>query len=253
VKRRLHRATLLALSLVGLHKAARGVRARLRAHGVGRWQPLVPAFELGACVRRSIAALRDADPLAPFGDYLEFGVSRGTSLATVHRALTDAGLTGARLIGFDSFEGMPPESAREGWKPGQFRSSLAATRRYLAREGVDQSRVELVKGWFAETLTAETRARLDLGRASLIMIDCDIYSASKAALDFCEPHIHGRAVIMFDDWGWRSEGGQVGQKEAFEELLAAHPDLRAEPMRAYLQQARVFMVTRVPEGAALPA
>lgn len=253
MKQRLQRATLLALALVGLHETARGIRAHLRAHGVGSWKPLVPALELGACVHRSITALRDADPATPFGDYLEFGVSRGTSLATVYHALAEAGVDGARLIGFDSFEGMPPESAREGWKPGQYRSSLAATRRYLAREGVDDARVELVQGWFSDTLNAETRARIGIGRASLIMIDCDIYSASKTALAFCEPHIRGRAVIMFDDWGWRSEGGQVGQKEAFEELLAAHPDLRAEPMESYLEQARVFMVTRVPEGAALLA
>jgi hypothetical protein len=246
MKRTLKRATLLALAIVGVDQAARRIRAHLRANGVGSWKPLVPRHEFSACVRRAIAALRDAAPDEPLGDYLEFGVSRGTSLASVHAVLAESGLSGPRLVGFDSFEGMPPESAREGWMPGQFHSTLSATRRYLASEGVDLGRVELVKGWFSETLTPETRERLAIGKASLIMIDCDIYSASRTALDFCEPHIGDRAVIMLDDWGWRANGGKVGQKEAFEEFLAAHPELRAEPMPSYLPEARVFLVTRSP-------
>ena len=249
MKKLLKRAALAAFAIVGIERTARALRARLRASGVGSWRPLVPEHDFADCVRRAVAAIRAAGPGRPFGDYLEFGVSRGTSLAVVHHVLAESGLPGVRLIGFDSFEGMPPDAAREGWQPGQYHSTLGATRRYLAARGVRMRHVELVKGWFSETLTPETRARLGIRRAGLIMIDCDIHSASRAALDFSEPHIRGHAVIMLDDWGWRADGGKVGQKEAFEEFLAAHPDLVAEPLESYLPQARVFMVTR-PEAAA---
>jgi O-methyltransferase len=104
--------------------------------------------------------------------------------------------------------------------------------------------VDLVKGWFKDTLTEECRTALAIGKASLIMIDCDTYSASRDALRFCEPHIDRHAVVLFDDWGWREEVGEIGQKEAFAEFLAEHRDILAEPMPSYLPQARIFLLRR---------
>jgi hypothetical protein len=167
-------------------------------------------------------------------------------MACTYRTLRDAGLCQVRLIGFDSFEGMPSGSEKEGWAKGQYHSSIKATRTYLKRQQVDLERVTLVKGWFKDTLTDETRQDHRIEKASLIMVDCDIYSASKDALNFCEPHIRKQAVIMFDDWGWREEQNEIGQKEAFGEFLADHPDLTAEPMPSYLPQAKVFLVRRGP-------
>jgi len=57
------------------------------------------------------------------GDYLDFDVSRGTSLACMHRVVTRLSLDNVRLFGFDSFEGMPSNAAWEDlgvWRPGQF-------------------------------------------------------------------------------------------------------------------------------------
>ena len=146
-------------------------------------------------------------------------------MACTYSTLRHAGLNHMRLIGFDSFEGMPSGAEKEGWFKGQYHSSMQATRSYLKRKQVDLERVTLVKGWFKDTLTEETRRNHSIEKASLIMVDCDIYSASKDALNFCEPHIHKQAVIMFDDWGWREEINEIGQKEAFEEFLAEHPEL----------------------------
>jgi hypothetical protein len=113
---------------------------------------------------------------------------------------------------------------------------------------VDLDRVLLVKGWYKDTLTEKTRESLQIGKVSLIMIDCSIHSASKDALDFCEPHIRQQAVVMFNHWGDRDEEGQAGQKEALAGFLAEHPDLAAEPMPAYSPQARVFLVRRLESG-----
>lgn len=205
------------------------------------WQPLVPEDALTDCVKHALGEVLRHRSRDELGDYLEFGVSRGTSMACVYQAMRDLEVR-MRLIGFDSFEGMPGEAAWQGWHPGQYSSTITATRRYLRRHGVPASEVELVKGWFDDTLTDDTRRRFGIGVASLIMIDCDIYTSSKAALDFCAPHIDDRSVIMFDDWGYREKA--VGQREAFEEFLAEHPDLTAEPLPSYLDEARVFMVSR---------
>ena len=112
---------------------------------------------------------------------------------------------------------MPPGAEKEGSQ----KVSRASFRQLGVISNVSKStleRVTLVKGWFEDTLTERIRRDHTIEKASLIMVDRDIYSASKDALNFCEPHIHKQAVIMFDDWSWREEINEIGQKEAFEEF-----------------------------------
>ena len=52
-----------------------------------------------------------------------------------------------------------------------------------------ENRGVLIKGWLSDTLNKETIARHDLSNAGVIMIDVDIYTSSKQALDFCAPLI----------------------------------------------------------------
>jgi len=253
--RRIKRLAKNALSRVGLLQPALGVyrgaaqmalpmTSRLAASGFLPWKALVPEQAFSACAAASIRLLRERGHT--FGDYLEFGVSRGTSLACMSQALASEGLPDVRMIGFDSFEGMPPEAAKEGWRPGEFASTEPATRAYLESRGARMNRIELVCGWFTHTLNAATVERLALRKASVIMIDCDIYSATCDALSFCEPLIGDAAVLLFDDWGWTVARGQIGQREAFEEFLIAHPSLDAAPLDSYFEHARVFLVTRRP-------
>ncbi|MEL7480270.1 MAG: TylF/MycF/NovP-related O-methyltransferase [Pseudomonadota bacterium] len=225
-----------------LHKYHR-LRSGLHARGLLPWTPLVPeeAF-LDSC--RNILDTLDRRA-HDFGDYVEFGVSRGTSMASMNTALEDTGHEDVRLIGFDSFAGMPPGSDAEGWEPGWFRSTRGATCRYLKSRGVNLGKTELVEGWFDETLTDDTAESVALEKASVIMIDCDIYSSSKAALWFVAPFIRDEAVLIFDDWGWRSKDDLIGQREAYSEFLEAFPDIReVERYDAYIPEARIILVER---------
>ena len=76
------------------------------------------------------------------GLWLEFGVSIGTSTATLAEC---AAAADARLYGFDSFEGLPEEwvvSDDETWSKGAF----------TGRPSEVPSNVELVDGWFEDTV-----------------------------------------------------------------------------------------------------
>lgn len=225
----------------------------LAPYGFGQWRVLVPADEFTKTVTESLDLLLHKEASTDLGDYVEFGVSRGTSLACVYNVFKAKNLDHVRLVGFDSFEGMPPESAEEGWTPGAYRSTLAATKNYMESQGVTFDRVELVKGWFDDTLTPENMARLGLTKASLLMVDCDTYSATKLALEFCLPLIHEQAVMIFDDWGARSERNEIGQREAFQELIADRGEFAAEPLPAYHSVSRVFLLTRLPASDARQA
>jgi len=241
------------LDSVGLGKPA---RSTLKAYHRGRvgvqkalWDhslflpPLVDAAAFVECATNAIAELEGLDH--DFGHYLEFGVSRGTSMAAMYRATAETGHGDIRLIGFDSFQGLPPEAEGQGWKPGEFRSPIASTRRYLRRQGVDFDRTRLVKGWFSDTLTPAKVQAHGIKKASLVMIDCDIYSAACEALDFVGPLIGDNAVVFFDDWGWSVERGERGEKEAFDRFLKAHGPFETRELPTYFDKAKVFLVSRV--------
>lgn len=227
------------------------VKRYLVPRGHGPWEKLIlDETDFEVAVRGALRRLLEVEPKEALGDYLEFGVSRGTSMACVHKVLGGLGLEGIRLIGFDSFQGLPPEAASEGWEPGAYASTRGATRRYLREHGVDLARVSLVKGWFRDTCTPRTRARLRIANASLIMVDCDIYVATKEVLEFCLPLVKRHAVIIFDDWGWMSDLGRIGQQEAFQECLEAPGLFDIEPLPGYIPQSRLFLLTRRPAPSA---
>lgn len=237
------RAAIAAAMALGLNRLARWVVARLPRRFAVRFEDRVYALnqaggrtgshvaqaELEAIYRDGLARL-DGTP----GDCLEFGVYTGTTLACLYRAVEGLGLDGVRIFGFDSFEGMPATAGDEAGdhsRAGMFRAGLDETAASLARAGVDMDRVTLVKGWFDDTLTEENRARLGIERVRLAMLDCDVYSSAKAALDFCAPLLADRAVLVFDDWVHGGAG--AGEQRAFRELLTEHPELRAEEIGAY--------------------
>lgn len=232
---------LKVLAAVGLLQPAR--RAWMLMRRLAPPKPLIPEQAFYASVLSAIDELRERVPVERFGDYLEFGVNRGTSLAWVYRALLNKGLSPVRLIGFDSFQGLPPEAADEGWVPGDFKSSQEATRAYLSSMEVDMRRVTLVEGWFSQTCTPQTKARLDLEKASMIMVDCDIYSASRDVLRYVEPLIRDHAIVICDDWRSTSNGNR-GQSDAFEEFLRDHPQLSAQPLQSYRSLSKIFLVSR---------
>jgi O-methyltransferase len=227
------------------------LRRRLLAGG----ETLVRPRELEDAYRTELTYLAQEAGLDGVGDYLEFGVYVGTSLLCMHRASRAAGLGSIRLVGFDSFQGLPATAATEqgGFHPGWFRAGYDVVREHLTRNGIDWSRTVLVPGWFEDTLVPKLAKRLAIEKASVIMIDCDLYSSTRTALNFCDPLIKDRTIVFFDDWpgdGPESEG--VGERGAFDEFLSEHPDLTVEERGPYPWRARkeaqrygkVFLLTR---------
>lgn len=209
----------------------------------------VAADELQARFRDALTLLVEDDQSDVVGDYLEFGVYAGATMTCFDRACREANLPGIRLIGFDSFEGMPASAAVDGAgfsRPGMFAASLQEARANLRRAGVALDRVTLVDGWFEDTLTAETRAAHGLRRAAVIMLDCDLCSSAAAALLFCAPLIGRRTVVFLDDW---THGGEAGEQRAWAAFLAEHPELTASPLGHYRSAGRddggrIFLLSR---------
>ncbi len=199
-----------------------------------------------------LTVLQRTEDATALGDYLEFGVYHGTSLSCIYEARRQAGVPQMRLFGFDSFEGLPQSAAHEDagiWAPGQFKSGMGLTYENLQRWGVPPSEVTLVKGWFSDTCIPATRARLGLKHASVIMVDCDLYSSTCEVLAFCEPLIARQAVLVFDDWHASGLAEKhMGEARAFAEFLDAHPAFVAEELHGLnykdKRDSMLFLVTR---------
>lgn len=230
-----------SLQKVGLLEPVVRFKRSLVARGLLPWTPLVPEDEFRRCAENAIRTLQDHNH--QFGDYVEFGVSRGTSMACMHAALESCD-EHTRLIGFDSFEGLGDEAEKNGWYKGQFASTEQATRKYLSAHGVPEEDLLLVKGWFCDTATPETREALHIRKASIVLVDSDTYESSCDALNFAADLLDDEMVVMFDDWGWSVKAGKRGQREAFAEFLDEHPEITAASLPAYREEARVFLLSR---------
>lgn len=208
---------------------------------------LVNESELRPQYRSALLYLQEKMGTENIGDYLEFGVCHGTTLSIMYDELLRAEINHVRIFGFDSFDGLPEDDEGE-WKKGAFRSELDDVVRSLDSHGIDWGRVTLVKGFFSDTLTDTLIAKHDLRKVSLIMIDCDMYSSTKEALEFCGPLILDEAVIVFDDWNPSAKYNK-GEKRAFDEFLGANPELEAVETGVYSYlpgdlHGKVFRVSR---------
>lgn len=181
------------------------------------------------------------------GDYLEFGVFRGDRLTQAYETVTFmskqvkaakdpylakascANLDAMRFFGFDSFEGLPKANSidvakgQEGWiGEGGFAASLEEVTKLMPRKGIADGRIQLVKGWFNETLTAETKQRLGLKAAAVVYVDCDYYESAVPCLEFITDLLVDGSIVIFDDW-WIFKGRKDrGEQRAFYEWKEKH-------------------------------
>ncbi len=237
---------LVAIARLGGKLISPRTKTRIQGYLINKFNvpvSFVPPDQLALFFEKAACRVRDAVGADAMGDYLEFGVYQGNSMMAMQEATRRAGLERVRFFGFDSFAGLPSEAEWDGpWSEGEFRSDIEFTRKRLTEGGVDWDRTELIKGFFSDTLTPELRQQHGLEKASLIMVDADLYTSSRDALAFCEPLIRDTAALFFDDWNSTDEAG--GEKRAFRELLEAHPDLEAEEIGTYSPNALSFLVTR---------
>jgi O-methyltransferase len=228
-----------------LPHAPRGLRSwvQLRKEHirVAAGDRLVPEVELELKYREALQYLIEKHGVRGIGDYVEFGVYHGASMACMYRASHSLGLDGMRLFGFDSFEGLPAAAAEPEsggvWSAGQFAIGERFARQFLTRAGVDWSRVTLVKGWFTDTLTQQLVREHHITKASVIMVDSDLYSSAKDALRFCAPLIRDEAIVFFDDWEASPDADlgdrNLGERRAYAEWLEQQPDLAADRFGSY--------------------
>lgn len=121
-----------------------------------------------------------------------------------------------RFFAFDSFEGLPNN---EGFfRTGELSSPEYTFKRMMAKTGVDTNQCITVSGFYSESLTDRLKEETNLARAAIVHVDCDLYTSTKAVLDFIEDLVDVGTVLVFDDWyvfGGHPEAS--GEAKAFSE------------------------------------
>jgi len=165
---KLHLSSILNYAPKGAKTWVQNQRLKMKVRYFG--YRLVPQDELKRKYREALLLLSKNDKAERLGDYLEFGVCHGSSMACMYHALEELGLDHVRLFGFDSFEGMPASAETEdgNWSAGEFKSDYNFTLELLAKQGVNLNRVNLVKGWFNDTLTPQLIQQHQITKASVI-------------------------------------------------------------------------------------
>jgi O-methyltransferase len=185
------------------------------------------------------------------GDYLEFGVLRGDTFRNAvlaaqqgYRATKEGSFPG-RFIAFDSFAGLPRvRSMGDGVNPyatGEFSASRADFEKNLGTL-LDRFPIEIVSGWFDETLTADTAQRLALHKAVFIHVDCDLYESTVPVLEFVTPFLQTGTILFFDDWFSYRGSMEHGEPRAAREWLERHPAIRLVDYRNVGITGKMFVV-----------
>lgn len=201
---------------------------------------LVPPEKLKEKYKQGLTYLKERG--IPLGDYLEFGVYQGTSLLCMYDAMEELKIDNMRLWGFDSFKGFPAPSKidKKLLFTGDFKADISFTKKLLNERNIDWRKVFLIKGFFHDTLNIKLVNDHNIQKASVIMIDCDMYSSAKESLNFCTHLIKDETIILFDDWNCTGDEG--GERKAFAEFLEKNPHLVAREFGTYYHNAQVFLV-----------
>ena len=153
------------------------------------------------------------------GDYLEFGVYKGSSLIEFSNLFKKFGLNETRLFAFDGFQGLPSSEGKV-FKKGEYYFPKKSFIRRVKNAGVDLKKLIIIEGFFNVSLTENVKQENKLTKASIIHIDCDLYESVVDVLKFCQNLIQEGTVLIFDDYSVfqnETDPSKYGEQRAFKE------------------------------------
>jgi hypothetical protein len=149
---------------------------------------MVPVESMTALARLVRAVITFNIP----GSFVECGAWKGGASFVMADLLRQAGARDRKVWAFDSFEGLPPPQAVDGAEALAYARNTDSPEYYdNCKTSLDQMRraakklglkpyLEIVKGWFEETLPAR---RERIGRIAILRIDGNWHASVRCCLD----------------------------------------------------------------------
>jgi hypothetical protein len=187
---------------------------------IGQFKNIQEAEHQVERFRNIKAIVREVNECQVPGDIVEFGTWQGLGLLLFNLALGDNSYN-RKLIGLDSFEGLPENS--NGWQKGEFSdTSLLSAKQNLTSHISNGQKFHLIKGWFGSRQVVE-EFNSSVDAISIVHFDADLGSSTTTALQMIERYLSGRKMpiyFLFDDWG-------------------CHPDEIPEAFNLWLERASI--------------
>lgn len=244
---------------LSVRRSLRSVLGRAYRFALGPSDPTV----LGELHRRELARWTMFTRAADFvnfeaveGDFLEFGVFGGVSLALLADAYRcDPKGVDRRIVGFDSFGGLPTsEESHDRWDAGDCARmhgwhpfldvgdpvSPDTTLELFRRCELPPPKLE--HGLFEKTLPAAIPSKY--AAAAVVHIDCDLYESTRVVLEGIAPILQEGTLVLFDEWFSHKGNPNRGESRAFGEFLEEHPEWGARHYRAYGSFSDSFILYR---------
>ena len=178
---------------------------------------------------------------------LEFGVFDGTTYLRMADYILNK-YPETRLIGFDSWKGLPPETegvwCPERHNPGTWQSSKSSVLNGLMFRGLAfNDRFKLVDGFFDKSLTPELQATIK--NLVFVNIDVDIHRSTVELLEFIYPLLRKGVVLYFDDWKDPRDDhdGKWGEHLAWEQFIDKYPHIKYETLEISPNNQRLIEIT----------
>lgn len=161
-----------------------------------------------------------------------------------------AGIGPRKLWLFDGFEGFPPAMHpidQEAphivcgtWGPGVTKDATPETLLEMCGHVFDKNRVEVVAGWFNDTMPKVNGLKL-----AFVHIDCDFYESTFAVLDrlFTIEALQDGCAIYFDDWYCNRGNPRWGEQRAWADIVDKHKPAFTD-WGAYATMGRRFIIHR---------
>jgi hypothetical protein len=138
------------------------------------------------------------------GDFVETGVYKGGMSILLLKLLEHLDRQQRKFWGADSFEGLPgmADADKKGdfidWK-GELASGVETfVENMKAFDVYDKQRVQIVKGWFNESLPG---IRDQIPAISFLRLDGDLYVSTRDALVNLYPLVSPCGLVYIDDYG----------------------------------------------------
>lgn len=195
------------------------------------------------------------------GDYYEFGVYQGNTLSSFYKQMqsvsdkrlkrTDFSKESSAynkrsaikhdmiFHAFDSFEGLPQLAESDigtlDFHEGQYSAGEDFVRKLLLETGMNEERFRLHKGWFQQTCNHDYFRSFSFKPASVIWLDCDLYSSAKDALEVLPIILQPGTVIIIDDWFCFKGDPKRGVRAAWSEFVCSPSISKKYGFTEYLQ------------------
>lgn len=205
------------------------------------------------------------------GDYLEFGCFRGESFIESYfninksekfwmsenrkkKAFTNnydelpiyKKNYNRRFLAFDSFAGLPKpkkiDSDHPLFREGRYDCSKEEFIKIIKKANLDLNQIEIIDGFYEQSLTVEIKKKLKIDKAAIIMIDCDYYDSTVFVLRFITDLIQNGTIIIFDDWYNYKANPRKGEQLACREWLEKNPNIELIEYGNNLLTQKMFII-----------